>query len=416
MKLIPDFLSNTFSRKNSEVSLNIRDLIFDAGVKSGVSVNWKTALQAVTAMACARVIAEGIAQVPLKLYKELPNGGSEAQKDEQLYKIVNAMPNEYMTSFEWRETMGLHLVFAGNYYALKVRVRGQIIELLPLNPRDVTPKKVGFDTVYDVYVEGRGIVPMSSDDILHIKGISWDGLSGLDGVKLAREVIGLSLATEEHGARTFSNGAQPSGMLTTDSNLTDPVVRKALRDSWEETHGGLQNVGKTALMWGGLKWMSTASENDSAQFLETRGFQVAETCRWARVLPIMVGHADKAMTFASSEQMFLAHVVHTLMPWYTRIEQALDRALLTQAQRDAGYYFKFNVSGLMRGSHKDRSEYYAKALGAGGSPAWMTQDEVRALEELNPKGGAASELPIPTNVGGGAPPAADAPADTTPTN
>ena len=384
--------------KKDTAPTSLRDLIFDVGVKSGVTVNWQTALQAVTALACARVIAEGLAQIPLKLHKDRPEGGSDPQKDNKLYKLVNATPNEYITSYEWRETMGLHLVFAGNAYALIVRVRGEVAELLPLNPRNVTPKKRGLETYYEVSRDDGSTYVVAAKDMLHIKGISWDGAVGLDGIKLAREVIGLALATEEHGARTFSNGAQPSGILTTDQNINDKEVRKALRESWEETHGGLKNTGKTALMWGGLKWMSTASPNDEAQFLETRAFQVTEVCRWARVLPIMVGHADKAMTFASAEQMFLAHVVHTMSPWYARIEQSLDRALLTQQQRDEGYYFKFTVAGLMRGSHADRSAYFSKALGAGGSPAWMTQDEVRALDELNPMGGSAAELPIATNV------------------
>lgn len=386
-----------WTRKNTETTVSLRDLVIDLGVKSGVNVNWQTALQAITALACARVIAEGIAQVPLKLHKSRSDGGSDPQKSHPLYKLVNSNPNEFITSFEWRETMGLHLIFAGNSYHLKVRVRGQIAELLPINPKYVTVKSVGFGVEYVVSLPGKTPFTVQAKDMLHVKGISWDNAEGLDGVKLAREAIGLSLATEEHGARTFSNGAQPNGILTTEGNLADKQTRTDLRESWDATHGGLKNTGKTALLWGGLKWMSTASPNDEAQFLETRAFQVTEICRWARVLPIMVGHADKAMTFASSEQMFLAHVVHTLGPWYSRIEQALDRSLLSQQERDEGYYFKFNVAALMRGSHKDRSEYFAKALGSGGSPAWMTQDEVRALDELNPMGGDAGELPKPQN-------------------
>lgn len=385
--------------KKDTAPTSLRDLLLDAGVKSGVLVNWQTALQAVTALACARVIAEGLAQIPLKLHKDRADGlGSDPQKDTDLYRIVNSTPNDYITSYEWRETMGLHLVFAGNYYALIIRVRGEVAELLPLNPKDVVCKKRGFQPYYILTLNDGTQREIQAKDMLHIKGISWDGDVGLDGIKLAREVIGLSLATEEHGARTFQNGAQPNGLLTTEADLKDPAMRKALRESWEETHGGLKNTGKTALMWGGLKWMATAQQNDQAQFLETRAFQVTEVCRWARVLPIMVGHADKAMTFASAEQMFLAHVVHTMSPWYSKIEQSLDRALLTKEQRKQGFYFKFTVAGLMRGSHADRSAYFSKALGAGGSPAWMTQDEVRALDELNPMGGTAAELPIATNV------------------
>ena len=146
------------------------------------------------------------------------------------------------------------------------------------------------------------------------------------------------------------------------------------------------------------KWLQQSMSGVDAQHIETRRFQVEEVCRALRVMPIMVGSSDKASTYASAEQMFLAHVVHTLSPWYERLEQSIDVHLLTPADRAGGVYAKFVVNALLRGSTKDRGEFYARALGAGGSPAWMTQDEVRALEEMNPMGGKAAELPVPLNA------------------
>ena len=135
-----------------------------------------------------------------------------------------------------------------------------------------------------------------------------------------------------------------------------------------------------------------------AQHLETRRFQVEEVCRSMGVMPIMVFSSDKAATYASAEAMFAAHVTHTLAAWWERIEQSIDCNLLTEADEAAGIYAKFVGNGLSRGSMKDRSDYFSKALGSGGSPAWMTQDEVRALEEMNPLGGDAAKLPIATNA------------------
>lgn len=393
MVSLPSWLS--WSKKDVS-NISLRDLLAHmGGGKAGVTVNWQTALQAVTALACARVIAEGLAQIPLKLHKDRSDGGSDPQKDDPLYKLVNATPNEYNTSYEWRETMGLHLVFAGNAYSLIVRARGVPVELLPLNPGDVTPKEKDGVRFYEIQVNGKGKMIIQAADMLHIRNISWDGLSGLDGVNLARDAIGLGIALEEHGSQLFKNGAEPGGVLSTDANITDPEIRKALRESWNAGHQGVGNAGKIALLWGGLKFQSTSQQNDQAQFLETRMFQVQEVCRWARVLPPMVGHSDKSMTFASAEQIFLAHVVHTMGPHYARIEQALDKSLLTEKQRDDGYFFRFNVAGLMRGSHADRSNYFAKALGSGGSPAWMTVNEVRALDELNPIAGELYSKPNP---------------------
>lgn len=378
-----------------------RELLASAAARSGVSVNWKTALQATTALACARVIGEGLAQVPLKLHKARKSGGSDVAYDHPLHSLVHDAPNSDTTSYEWRETAGMHLVFAGNTYAYKARsTGGQVVELLPTEPGIVLAKRGNDRRIrYELRMPDGTTKSIDTDDMLHIPGPSWDGWQGLDGVRLAREAIGLSLAAEEHNSRMFSNGARPSGVLSTDNNLNKDQL-ELLRDSWQESQGGLANAYKTAILFGGLKFMPTSMQNDHAQMVELRGQQVEEVCRAFRVLPIMVGHADKAATYASAEQMFLAHVVHTMGPWYARVEQRLNAGLLTAKDRIDGYFFRFNVAGLLRGSHEARANYFSKALGSGGSPAWMSQDEVRDYEDLNPMGGTAALLPVATNVGG----------------
>ena len=367
-----------------------------AGSKSGVNVNYKTAAEVAAAFACARVIAEGLSQVPFKLYRELPNGGREPAKDHKLYKLLSRRPNEWQTSFEFRETVALHLVFCGNAYIWVSRSSGKVIELLPYQPQQVKVVRNGWAVSYKITTEG-GEITIPANEMWHLRGPSWDGVLGLDAVKLAREALGLALATEEHNARMFINGARVGGILSSESSLKEDQV-KTLRESWEKTQGGVGNAFKTAILWGGLKWSPMAMANDEAQMIEQRRFQVEEICRHFRVMPIMVGFTDKTATYASAEQMFLAHVVHTLGPWYARLEQSAEANLLTEKELDAGYYFKFIAAGLMRGAHADRAAYYSKALGAGGSPAWMTQDEVRSLEEMNPMGGAAAALPIATNI------------------
>lgn len=377
-----------------------KELLQQASVKSGVPVTWRTALQASTSFSCARVIAEGIAQVPFKLFKERASGaGMDPAKDHGLYELINLKPNEWQTSFEFREQIGLHLTFMGNAYVYKVRgLRGEIVELLPFPPNLVQVKRNGWERSYHITTFDGGQIEVRAEDMWHLRGISWDGIEGLPGIKLAREAIGVALALEEHAARMFSNGAKPGGILTTEQNLKDPAQIKLLREEWEKMNGGNVNAYKTAILSGGLTFQPLAQTGVDAQHLEHRRFEVENTCRFFRVLPIMVMQADKASTYASSEQMFIAHVVHTMMPWYTRLEQSADVNLLTAAEREQGYYTKFTAQALMRGASKDRAEYFKAALGAGGSPAWMTQDEVRALEEMNPMGGTAAVLPIATNV------------------
>lgn len=143
------------------------------------------------------------------------------------------------------------------------------------------------------------------------------------------------------------------------------------------------------------KWVSTSMSGIDAQHLETRDHQIEEVCRFFGVIPLVIGYSgDKTSTYASAEAMFTADRAQTKDPWYTRIQESADVNLLTEAERKSGYYWKFNANGLMRAQAKDRSEYFAKALGSGGSPAWMTQDEIRMIEDLDPMGGASALLPV----------------------
>ncbi len=367
--------------------------------KSGVAVTWETALRVSTLFACARVIADGLAQVPLKVFQESADGQvRNPARDHALYDLLHREPNDFQTSFEYREMVALHLVITGRHHSFINRVRGQIVELIPFEPGVVTTEMAADGTVsYKARTRNGGTQVYPAEAIWHLKGPSWNGWEGLDTVRqAAREALGLAIATEEAHARLHANGVSPSGTWSIEGTLNDQQY-KSLRQFIIDNNAGA-NRGLPMIVDRGAKWLQQSMSGVDAQHLETRRFQVEEICRALRVMPIMVGLSDKASTYASAEQMFLAHVVHTLAPWYERLEQSIDVRLLGKAARREGYYAKFVINALMRGSIKDRGEFYARALGAGGSPAWMTQDEVRALEEMNPKGGTAAALPVATNV------------------
>lgn len=372
-----------FGRKSIRPSDIALELLEQAGSKAGVNVTWETALQASTAFACARVIADGLAQVPLKLMRKLDGGGSNPADNHPLYDVIHRRPNAWTTSFEWRETMGIHLALSLRAYAIINRVqagRAQSIELLPVAPQRVrTERTAGAPRYFVRLTDEASETEIPAERMLHLRGPSWNGWEGLDGVRLAREAIGLALATEEHGARLFKNGAILGGLLSTEKEL-GKEQRDALRESWQTAQAGLSNAYKTALLWGGIKWMPRGMQNDQAQWIEVRRFQVMEVCRFFRVLPIMVGEADKTATYASTEQMFLAHAIHTMGPWYKRVEERLDLQLLTDADRAAGLYHHHTLAGLLRGAHRDRAEYYRVLHGLGA----INANEIRALEEMNP--------------------------------
>ncbi len=384
-----------WSRKNATLDL-FRDIYGGRATKSGVRMDWRQALRVSTALACARVIADGVAQVPLKVFQDRQGGGRDVMRDHPLYRLLHSAPNPWQTSFEWRETVVLHAVFTGRHYSFINRVRGEVRELIPFEPQTVEVKRARDGTLtYKVTLNGT-TEEFPAESIWHLRGPSWNGWEGMDAIDLARDALGLAVATEEQHARMHENGVSVQGVYSVEGKL-DQSQYDMLRRFIKENYSGA-NKGLPMILDRNAKWLPLAMSGVDAQHLETRRFQVEEVCRFMRVMPIMVGHADKSQTYASSEQQFLAHVVHTLSPWYARIEQSIAAQLLTERDERSGVYVKFLPAGLMRGAIKDQGDYFAKALGSGGAPAWMTQDEVRELLEMNPMGGDAARLPIATNV------------------
>lgn len=361
--------------------------------KSGVAVDWKSALDVTTVLACVRVVAEGVAQIPLRVMRELPDGkGSVPATDHALYKVLNRRPNKWQTSFAFRETMLVHLMLTGDFFAYKNMVRGKVKELITISPGNVTvTQKADYSLEYTVTGSDGSSKTLPQSMIWHVRGISWDTVRGLDPVKQAREAIGLAIASETTQAEMHANGLQMAGTYSTEQKIGVEDYKKI--QQWIAAQVGGVNRHKPFIIDAGFKWTPQSMTGVDAEHLETRKLQIEEICRAFRVFPAMVGHSGQSMTFASAEQIFLAHVVHTLTPWVVRIEQSIDNDLLN-GDDDAEYFAKFNMNSLQRGAFKDRSEGYSKALGSGGSPAWMTPNEIRALEDMNPTDGG-DELPKP---------------------
>lgn len=376
----------------------LRELYGGAPVKSGQSITTETALQVTTVFGCLRVLADGVAQVPLKLYRESEDGRKRAPaKDHPLYKVLARKTNDWQTSFEFRETLMLHTPLTGAFYAFKNRVRGEIVELIPFEPGHVTVKRHDrrYDLRYEVRFDDGSREEFPAADIWHVKGPSWNSWMGLKAVQLAREAIGLALATEEHHASLHKNSAKAGGVLAVEGKLTETEYKR-LKAWIAENYEGAHNAAKTWVMDRAAKFTPHVITGVDSEHLATRKYQIEEICRAFRVMPIMVGYSDKNATYASVEQMFLAHVVHTLSPWYERLEQSINTNLLTDDDARAGIYAKFNANGLMRGAAADRATYFTKALGAGGTKGWLTQNQVRALEEEDAMDDpAADELPQP---------------------
>lgn len=369
---------------------------------SGVSVTENTAVRVAAVKACVGVISEGIATLPMRLMR--PNGrGSEPARDHPLYALLHRRPNDWQTAFEWREQMLVHALLCGQAFSIINRAGGQVRELLPVPPNHVTVEQdEDWSITFTVRWPKGGQDVFGQGEMLVLRGPGWDGVTAWKPVALLREAIGLALAAEAHGAHTFGNGGMPGGVLELPNAITVDRARE-IGAAWKESYGG-DNSGKLAVLTNGAKFHALALKAGEMQMIETRKWQVEDIARGFRVFPHMIGAGQQATTYASAESFFAAHVAYTLMPWMVRIEQAIERDCFTDLDRAAGLQAKLSAQALLRGNAKDRAAFYGAAIKDG----WMTRNEARGLEDLNPLDGLDVPL-MPLNMGDGSDPPAPEP-------
>lgn len=375
------------NKPSKEMQEFIRGVDVDSygGSNSGVRVDEMRAMQTSAVYACVKIIAESVASLPLHLFKKGKDGKNELAEQHPLFSCLYEIPNEEMTSFEFREMMMSALLLWGNAYARIIRRQGHVTELWYLKPQNMTVErdtitgKIKYTYTDDVTNETYVYKP---NQVFHLRGLSFDGVKGISPIAQAREAVGLALATEEYGAKFFGNGARPGGVLEHPGTLKDP---EKLRDSWNKVYQGTRNSHKVAVLEEGMKYHSIGIAPEDAQFLETRKYQVNEICRMFRVPPHMVGDLERA-TFSNIEHQSIEFVQHTIRPWLVRWEQAISRLLLDDSERLL-YFAKFNVDGLMRGDYKSRMEGYA----VGRQNGWLSINDIRRLEDM---------APVPAEKGG----------------
>ena len=352
------------------------------GTTAGKSVTERSAMQMTAVYSCVRILAEAIAGLPIHLYRYKEDGGKEKAIEHPLYLLLHDEPNPEMSSFVFRETLMTHLLLWGNAYAQVIRNgRGEVVALYPLMPNKMTVDRDSSGQLYYQYQrssdESGGKnenVILRPVDVLHIPGLGFDGLVGYSPIAMAKNAIGLAIATEEYGAKFFANGAAPSGVLEHPGTIKDP---QRVREAWQSQFGGSQNSGKIAVLEEGMKYTPISISPEQAQFLETRKFQINEIARIFRVPPHMVGDLEKS-SFSNIEQQSLEFVKYTLDPWVIRWEQSIQRSLLTPEEKKT-YFVKFNVEGLLRGDYQSRMNGYATARQNG----WMSANDIRELENLD---------------------------------
>ena len=350
---------------------------------AGKSVSERSAMQMTAVYACVRVLSEAVAGLPLHLYKYTDKGSKEKAVDHPLYFLLHDEPNPEMCSFVFRETMMTHLLLWGNAYAQIIRNgKGEVIAIYPLMPNRMTVDRDENGQLFYQYQLSRddaqtmkgSMVKLKPSEVLHIPGLGFDGLVGYSPIAMAKNAIGLSIATEEYGSKFFANGAAPGGVLEHPGTLKNPA---RVRESWNQAFGGSANANKVAVLEEGMHFTPISIAPDQAQFLETRKFQLNEIARIFRVPPHMIGDLERA-TFSNIEHLSLEFVKYSLDPWLVRWEQSMARVLFNDDEK-RDYFIKFNVDGLLRGDYQSRMSGYSVGIQNG----FLSPNDVRELENMD---------------------------------
>lgn len=366
--------------------------VADGIEQAGYNLTGDGALRQATVFACVRVLAESIASLPLHIYEELAEGSKKQARQHYLWPLLHDSPNNFQTSYEFWEMVVGHMCLRGNAYSfLERNGRGQISRIVPIHPDRIKPQIKNPEKQileYEYTAQDGSTVKFPAEQIWHQKGLSQDGYCGLSVIEMGKRAITLSKVAEDHGTAYFRNGARASGIAKLPGMLKGPA-KDRLKDSINEAMTG-DNKFRVLVFEQGMEWQQLSLTNEDSQYLETRNFQVQEIARLFRVPTILIGHPDKTSTYASAEQFMLSFVTHTLRPWLVRNEQSIKKNLMTKDER-LRYFAKFKIDALLRGDTKTRYEAYLKARQA----RWMSANEIRALEDMNPiEGGDDYENPM----------------------
>jgi HK97 family phage portal protein len=358
---------------------------------SGVRVTTETALTYSPFWRGVNLISRDVAKLGLHVYKRVGNG-KERATDHPAYKLLRYKPNAEMTAFHFKQTLTAHAICETGGYAYIFR-RGDATpeEIIQLDPRKTYPVRQNGRLLYVTEVGGE-LRKLLAQDVLHIKGLSPDGITGYRMIGKAKNSLGLGMAAESYATRYFKNNAEPSVVIEHPGKMTAEAVAR-LRKQWNEMHQGLDNSHKTAVLEEGMKANPFSKGARESQLIETRQFSIREAANWLNVPPHKLGDTTRT-AFASLEQENQSYLDDALDPWLVAWEEECRDKLLTEKEKtDDTHVVEFMRQALLRADMAARGEFYVKATG--GHP-WMTVNEIRGMENMNPMDGF-DDIKPPTN-------------------
>jgi HK97 family phage portal protein len=379
--------------------------LLDAPSSAGVVVNERTALNLSAYYNGIDLISGQIAGLPRKVFfKNAAGDREEAGANHPVQWMVHDEPNEMMTPFVFWQTLASHALSWGNGYAeIEWDKAMRPIGLWIMTPDRVTPEIAGGRLQYRVSRAAGGTIVLPAEDVYHLPGLGFDGIRGYSIASMAKQSLGLGLATEAFGSSFFGQGAWP-GVVAEHPAKLSPEAQERLRASWNQIHQGPDKAHRLAILEEGMKLEKIGIPPEDAQFLQTREFQVVEIARWLNLPPHKLKHKVGERQGGNIEASQIEFLTDTLAPWLTRIEQEANRKLLSKGQRGT-YYVQHVTNAILRTDAKTRMEVQKGYLDMG----VLDVDQIAQQENLpKPKPKPAPAAPPPPVA---PPPADDEPAD-----
>ena len=339
-----------------------------------------TALKIGAVFRCVDLISKTMASLPLHMFESVDGHKKDKAVVHPLYNLVYCLPNEYTTAYDFWQMFVANLLLTRGAFAKIVRNnRGRIASIWNIPTANVSG-------VYE-NKDGRRYIDVTTTDgserllageYLYVPNFRFgNDLTANDPVALASKILGMTTDLNNLSGSTFRTGVNPGGFLEAPGGLSDKAYAR-LHDDFQRKYAGVQNAGKFIILEEGVKAQMVDRDLEKTQALQARKFAVTEICRVFGVPPHLCMDLEHA-TFTNIEQQSLEFVRDCINPYSVRIEQAMYRDLLTPRERER-YFFKFNTNGLLRGDTAARTAYYNSARQNG----WMSADEIRALEDMNP--------------------------------
>lgn len=353
---------------------------------AGVTVSRQTALGVPAIWAPVDAISKTLASLPFSLFEATEQGSKPATRH-PAYSLVKIKPSPFHTSYSFRAALFTQVCFGDAFAKIHRNGIGRAFQLELLDAENVTIYQRDNGEYY--YIVRRQIgnryveEAIRYENMLHVRGLTLDGICGEDVIKTHRDSIGTSIAAEQYGNFFFANGASPSGALIYPQALNKAQYDEAKR-KFSDQYGGVKKAGKTVVLDGGLKYEKFSFSPQEAAMNETRNFQVNQAARIFGVPVHLLAQMDKS-TFNNMENMSAQFVTLCLRPYAVQCEQEFAAKLLTQDELfSERYFFRFNFAGLLRGNTEQRAAYYKQALGGLSTGiGWMSVNEVRELENFD---------------------------------